>query len=349
VNIQNTIIRGIQESMQEHDYLVIPDFGGFVLKTRFSHFGSSGGNLLPPSKTLSFNLQLKQNDGVLATWLQTQLQCTQSESLDHLKEFAAYCRGVLSTRRRLSIDGIGFFFLDFENNVCFEPQSDVNFLKESFGLDAIALTEFQTPIAAERRVFEFEDRQVATVEAPIAKKVKRRYSYGQFLMPVMVLLVVLSSLFLLLNNRQLSGQLEAAFGTSVSGGVYSPATYLPLNLQGTSEQMTAYVADANGVANIKFEEGKAFAVQVKSDLKIESNSSVTLSRYEIVMGCFTKLDNARRLVKQLKQKNIAADLGGVNEKGMHIVSVGAFDTKDSAQEQLSSIKKSFPHAWLRQN
>ena len=53
--------------------------------------------------------------------------------------FSDYFTSVLSARRRLSIDNIGFFYLDFENNILFEPQPDTNFLTNSFGLSSISL------------------------------------------------------------------------------------------------------------------------------------------------------------------------------------------------------------------
>src|SRR4051812_36740741 len=113
MNVQQTIIKGIQEQLFYNDYLVLPDFGGFVLKKKASHYSPTGGSIIPPSKTVSFNVQLKQNDGILVLWLQNKLACTSSEALSHLVEFSHYCSGILNTKRRLTLDGIGFFYLDF--------------------------------------------------------------------------------------------------------------------------------------------------------------------------------------------------------------------------------------------
>lgn len=43
-------------------------------------------------------------------WLQNQLKCTTDQSLKHLNDFSDYFTSVLSARRRLSIDNIGFLF-----------------------------------------------------------------------------------------------------------------------------------------------------------------------------------------------------------------------------------------------
>jgi hypothetical protein len=60
MNVQNHIIKGIKELLYSNNYLVIPNFGGFVLKQSSSHFSNSTGILNPPSKIVSFNKQLKQ-------------------------------------------------------------------------------------------------------------------------------------------------------------------------------------------------------------------------------------------------------------------------------------------------
>src|SRR5688572_27641542 len=131
MNVQQTIISGIREQLFFHEYLVLPGFGGFVLQSAPSHFSPSGSLLIPPSKTLSFNSQLKQNDGILARWLEKKLGCSMIEATAHLKDFTEFCSGILSVKRRLNLEGIGFFYLDFENNICFEPKQDSNFLTAS--------------------------------------------------------------------------------------------------------------------------------------------------------------------------------------------------------------------------
>src|SRR5437868_7519242 len=141
MNVQQTIIKGIKEQLFRNDYLVLPNFGGFVLKSSPSRFSASGGLLIPPTKTVTFNVQLKQNDGILAIWLQNTLGCTSNEALAHLKDFSEFCSGILNAKRRLTLEGIGFFYLDFENNVCFEPQQDSNFLTRSFGLTPVSIRE----------------------------------------------------------------------------------------------------------------------------------------------------------------------------------------------------------------
>jgi cell division septation protein DedD len=77
--------------------------------------------------------------------------------------------------------------------------------------------------------------------------------------------------------------------------------------------------------------------------KITTNAG----EYEIVLGCFTVLGNANKMVANLADKNVAAFVSGTNHKGMHVVSVGNFSTKNQALTKLTEIKSSFPHAWIK--
>ena len=172
MNIHQHIIEGIKEQLFLNDYLVLPNFGGFVLKSKPTSYGLSSQMLMPPTKTVGFNIQLKQNDGILNNWLQEKLKCSKQEATQHLLDFANFCNSVLQSKRRLSLSGIGFFYLDFENNIGFEPSQDVNFNTQSFGLSAIQLK----PIEEEQHIekvtqpaFKTQDRLIHQEKNTVVK------------------------------------------------------------------------------------------------------------------------------------------------------------------------------------
>lgn len=358
MNVQQTIIKGIKEQLFFHNYLVLPNFGGFVLKSNPSHFSSSGTVLAPPSKTLSFNSQLKQNDGVLATWIQNHFKYTSSEALSDLNEFSDYCKAILTTRRRLSIEGIGFFYLDFENNTCFEPQLETNFLADSFGLKPITLvqlSEIETPVEVKKEQV-FENR-VGNDAINITTEIKKQRNYRRVIAPLALLVAIFSLLALIVTNTKISGKLTSAFTGSSQTTLYSPLNYSELSLENTSKENTGYVTDVNGVANIEIENNKTIAVKV-----IESTENAVLikdnhithklfahneANFEVVLGCFTVLENAERMMKKLNRKNINAIISEQNSKGMYVVSNGDFSTKEQAISKLEEISNVCPNAWVK--
>lgn len=364
MSVQQTIIKGIKEQLFFNNYLVLPNFGGFVLKSSASHFSASGGLLVPPSKTVSFNVQLKQNDGILAIWLQNALKCPANEALNHLTDFSSFCLGILNAKRRLALEGIGFFYLDFENNICFEPQQDSNFLTKSFGLGSVSLKELEALVIAEpKKESIFIDRTLhvtAQVAEPTTDTttvpVKRRRNYSKIAIPVSLVAVLIALLGLLVNNTQFKGDLQASLYGESTKGIYAPLNYADLNILQSTVKQPAYVADANGIATLELDAAKNVSVKAMENKLTASTLKHSGSRhtpnigsgnFEIVLGCFTVLENAQRMVSKLSSKNIYAGVSGKNNKGMYVVSNGNYATKEEAITKLMEVKDFFPHAWIK--
>lgn len=364
MSVQQSILRGIKDQLFYHDYLVLPGFGGFVLRSSPARLLASGGTLAPAAKLVSFNAQLKQNDGVLSAWLQQQLGCSRPEAETHLREFSDYCHGVLQARRRLTLTDIGFFYLDFENNICFEPRADANFLRDSFGLMPVAATPLPEPAseAAPKKETVFTSRVLSaadTVPAPTDRPAegpaapKRRYR--RFAVPVLSALLLLSLVSLLVLNTRISGQLQAAMFNSDASRRFEPLPYPDLQLSDAAVNAnTAYVADASGHASLTLDNGKTLVVKVvdvpATPDQVPPQKSMKYSRskaYEIVLGCFSVLNNARRMQSRLTREQIPAGISPQLHKGMHVVTAGSYASLAEAQEALSKLKAGYPNAWIK--
>lgn len=351
MSVQQSIVKGIRELLFRHNYLVLPGFGGFVLKPDYAHFSATGLSLAPPRKTVSFNVRLKQNDSLLALWLQEELQCTPSEALGYLTDFTDYCQALLSARRRLNLEGIGFFYLDFENNIGFEPQEEVNFLTDSFGLGPVQLPATE-PIQETKEQIVFQDRAIVVPEQrPV---VRTRRNLRRFVMPVAILGLLFSLLALFVANNKISGPLRASVFGSEKPGLYEPITYPVLDLLKVTEPTPAYVADVNGIATLDLVD-KTFAVKalelpVSATHKTKRNYHFNLpeGRFEIVLGCFTVPANANKLADKVSNSHqMQVRVSGKNEKGMYVVSTGNFGSKEEAIAGLQSIRADYPRAWIK--
>ena len=352
MNIHQRIVDQIVELLYEQDFVVVPGFGGFVVKSLPSRLSPAGNRLFPPSKEIGFNIQLRQNDGVLVSRLQEKMKCSQAEASSHTLDFSEYCKGILDSKRRLNLQGIGFFYLDFENNLHFEPQGGKNFLKDAFGLEALILKAVPEENKTESRKEIFIDRRPEPTTVEQIRRKRRKYFST---VPVVVLYSVILIVFFLLLNRQNKGTLLASVFGSSADAVYTPVFYPEMKLmEARSDMALNYVADANGIAEVELDKKVCLRVRVN-----EMNSVKTLhvtagkdviaanGNFEIVMGCFSVAGNAEKMVKTLRQNNLDAGISGRNQKGMQVVSIGGFGTKDSAVEQLQRIKAQYPHSWIR--
>ncbi len=347
MNIQKAIINGISELLYIHDYVVVPGFGGFVSRHQLSHYSLNKEVLNPPSKKILFNVQLKQNDGILASWLKENINCDFTQANKHIEEFAAHCKVLLDTKHRLEFEHLGLFYLDFEKNICFEPKTDVNFLIESFGLSNITLKELEKEEL--QKIIETKDRFEKIEITPATKKRNyRRIAAIAVGVPVLAMAVLFAVNFVKPNSFSYSNLI----------GLPSEMTYSPLNYNSSVAELeikntTPYVVDANGYATINLFEDKTIAVNI-SAVKTESHTVnkhksheiIMNGRYQVVMGCFSVKGNAKKFVHTLSSENVRAGLSGINAKGLHVVSAGGFNDKESAIALLQTIKSKYPNAWV---
>jgi len=356
MNIQAKITDGIKQLLQTHDYVVIPNFGGFVAQVHFSRFLEENNVLLPPGKIVSFNRQLKQNDGVLIQWLKAELNSSFDNATQQVIDFSNYCSEVLSARRRLNLEGLGFFYLDFENNICFEPKTDEHYHSESFGLSAVVLNELSV-IKETIKQTEFIDRKAEVSPATSSKQTKR------YLKPLAyiafggsILFFALSALIQLNKNN---GPLFAGIFNKSENAVYKPIHYPELSLQHATFNIKSYLVNADNISFIELN-NKVLAVKMEEEipnaiLKTTKKNSTfkapkstgKIGNYQIVLGCFSLEDNAHKMVEKLRRQNISAEITGLNARGMHIVACPGFDNREEAVQFLQGIKDVHPSAWIK--
>jgi hypothetical protein len=251
------------------------------------------------------------------------------------------------------LHNLGFFYLDLENNICFEPKNDSNYLLDSFGLSSVILNELPELKLVEEPVKEtvFVDRKIEEAKQELPLKRKRNYK------PLAYVALGGSILFFtlatLVNLNRSEGPLLSGLFNSSNTKSYKPLPYSDLVIEKTIEDTKPYVANANGIAVIELDH-KTIAVSV-SDNAIthseasthHSSSSYTSSKFQIVLGCFSLKNNAEKMVRKLKRDNVNAQIAGTNAKGMHVVSCAGFNSKEDAQNYLSGIKGNFPTAWIK--
>lgn len=128
--------------------VIIPEFGGFVTQKTSAKIDSKNGIISPPSKSLLFNRLLINNDGLLISELSVKNEISFEEARIEVLQIVHQWNAELSAGKRISIDKVGFLFLDQERNICFEQDRYFNLLLSSFGLGNVHfLTETDVAIA----------------------------------------------------------------------------------------------------------------------------------------------------------------------------------------------------------
>lgn len=121
----------------QHNCVIVPHFGGFVAKQSSAQIDYRNGVMLPPRKSLLFNRNLVQNDGLLIAEYAQKNTCSYSEAEKIVKAKVDSWFENLRDGNRVAIDKVGFLFVDAEKNIGFEQDRFFNLLMSSFGMGKV--------------------------------------------------------------------------------------------------------------------------------------------------------------------------------------------------------------------
>lgn len=123
--------------MLQHNCVVVPSFGGFVAQRVGAQLDPVRGIMTPPRKAVMFNRQLINNDGLLIATFAHHSKTDFAAAQAAVNELVSEWETRLRNGERISLDRIGFLFLDAERNLCFEQDKFYNLLLESYGLGPV--------------------------------------------------------------------------------------------------------------------------------------------------------------------------------------------------------------------
>lgn len=126
----------INDLLYRYNCVIVPDFGGFVTNKIGAKIDEKTHHFYPPTKQISFNSLLKQNDGLLANYIAS------VENISFEKASSTISWAVIKWKNELQskpleIENLGSLSLNKENQIIFEPTLKVNYLTASFGLSSL--------------------------------------------------------------------------------------------------------------------------------------------------------------------------------------------------------------------
>ena len=123
----------ISDLLYRYECVIVPNFGGFVtneISAKVNHFTHT---FYPPSKQLTFNSHLQNNDGLLVNYVAAAKNISYSEALEVIEKEVVEWK-LLMNVEVLELENIGSFKLNKERKLIFEPSNSLNYLSSSFGL-----------------------------------------------------------------------------------------------------------------------------------------------------------------------------------------------------------------------
>lgn len=125
------------ELLQTNDCVVVPSFGGFIVKQKSARIDHEKGMAFPPYKELGFNIQLREQDGLLANRYGLLNHADYATSIRQIEFEVSRWNETIALGKPLKISSIGQFWKDPEGNIQFEQDRSFNLLMTAYGLEVI--------------------------------------------------------------------------------------------------------------------------------------------------------------------------------------------------------------------
>lgn len=129
----------LEHLLYEHECVIIPQFGGFVVNAQDFQFNAKEGKIYPKRKCVAFNEKLKTDDRFLTTEWAKKQSISQKEASVEIATISKELKFQISTQGYLTVGKLGAFTLNSENRLSFSPNPDFNADLSVFGLFPVGL------------------------------------------------------------------------------------------------------------------------------------------------------------------------------------------------------------------
>jgi len=132
-----TLTNYINDLLYRYDCVIVPDFGGFVtnaISAKVNHFSHT---FYPPTKQITFNSHLTNNDGLLANYMASSENISFEKATQKIADIVKTWTTQLHTEA-IVIGKVGSLSLNNEQQITFEPNTASNYLTETFGMSTVS-------------------------------------------------------------------------------------------------------------------------------------------------------------------------------------------------------------------
>ncbi|NHM02717.1 HU domain-containing protein [Flavobacterium difficile] len=307
----------------------IPGFGAFLSEWQSAQIAEGQNSFVPPRKVISFNANIKTNDGLLANHIALQEKISYENALAKIETQVIFWLEKLQNKEVLNLENIGEIFSNSENNLVFKPNTSVNYLMDSFGLAGFnspeIIRENQT-----QNVVETISIAQEVVENEILKK---------------VVIEVETPVIPLVQNKTNTNWLKYAAAIAIfsSVGIYGYKMYYDF----TIDQKTVLVEKAvQEKVNQKLQEATFVLPNPMQAVDLTLEEKIN-AKYHVIAGAYRNEHNADKVLKELIAQGFEAHLLKKNKSGLIPVAFGSYTKLKEAQSLKLKIKaKDSIDAWL---
>ena len=283
--------RHIEKLLARHDYVVVPDFGGFVVQQQSAAILSD--KITAPRATIGFNPLMLHGDGLLAIEISRTEQISYRQAMELLQNEVEKLKLNLKSNVSIQIGSIGMIQMDDFGNIIFLPAEKVDFLPQNLGLSAIYISE--------KKQIGIEKRREITILLPS----RRIYKY------VAAILLVLGLFFVSERVSDVRQPNYASFIPVFSEKTKINSTPEQSNLQKNADEPTAKVTTSEISKNYHVivaslptkKSAETFCNKlIESDFK-EAHVLEPIRTYRIAIQSFSDKNEAIQFMENLRKSD----------------------------------------------
>ncbi len=334
-----------------YDLVIIPGFGGFVADYKPAHISKT--NFTPPSKSVMFNSDLKNNDGLLLNAIVNHEKISQEQAKQKINDFIKSTNQKLSSNETVYFKNIGFF-KSIKNNLTFEPDIKANFLLSSFGFDSFNAQLIENQL----------QKRINTTTGQSHVLSSRRIKQLAVGVPLALLLTLIPYKSNVIKNLS-SFNVFQTYSQTQKAVPYDSITVNPKSIDKTVDKITTnksalFFAETpknktkKETTEIKKTE-KTIKIETKqitekpktknTEIKTENiTAENTLKKYQLISGSFKDKHNAEKRLKKLQKKGLNPTLE--KKKNRYRIIACSFNTKSEAKKESRKLKTKKITCWI---
>lgn len=307
------IEKHISALLYRYQCVSVPGFGAFLTETQPAQLNNDTYTFYPPKKLISFNANLKNNDGLLANHIALQEKISYDQAVANITQTVESWNKRLQNWETLILKNLGTIAHNIEGNIVFTPDTPVNYLAEAFGL-----TNVISPAIKREELKAVAEKVEEMAPVVFTPERKKNYSYLKY-----------AAIFVVM--------------TSASGAGFK--VYRDHEI---AKQTLIVEQSVQDRVNEKIQQATFFieAPMPAVSLPVKEENTSTYP-YHVVAGAFKSEENAEKAVGELVSKGYNARKLGKNKFGLFQVGYGSFKTYAEAQAKMNKIKQTEnSDAWL---
>ncbi len=293
----------IEELLYKNDCVILPTIGGFIVNPTTAVIDFVEQQLCPPSKNVSFNPKLVNNDGLLTHYISQKQHISYKQAQSNLESYTRKIETELFNNQIVHFKGIGKLYFNSDSKLEFVPE-ETNFLRSAYGLPTISCA----PILRSK---DYLQQPKTTAAPPRRSKRKKVVAFTPIRLATAVAILLLFISLPYLQKTLFSSEatqsevLAEESNKELAKNKIVSASILPST-------------SSNETPPAKEETAAPAAEIIPIPLP---TADVATADYIIVLGAFGKEKNAYRLADRLAKDNYLPDVtvkNGLNRVGVQL-------------------------------